>query len=179
MYSTSMNVATGQAQTPVPSALSSRDQDEKLLRHFGFCELPFGVTPNPAFLFSSETHRAALQSMIQSIESNLGFTVLLGEPGMGKTTLLLQLLTQYRESARTAFLFQTQGRRFDLLRFLASELELPDTRGDEVLLHQRLREMLVNEARAGRKVLVIIDEAQNLNQTSLEAIRLLSDFETA
>jgi len=117
--------------------------------------------------------------MIQSIELNLGFTVLLGEPGMGKTTLLLQLLTQYRESARTAFLFQTQGRRFDLLRFLASELELPDTKGDEVLLHQRLREMLVNEARAGRKVLVIIDEAQNLNQTSLEAIRLLSDFETA
>lgn len=174
-----MNVGTGQAQTPVPSALSSRDQDEKLLRHFGFCELPFGVTPNPAFLFSSETHRAALQSMIQSIESNLGFTVLLGEPGMGKTTLLLQLLTQYRDSARTAFIFQTQCKRYELLRFLAWELELPVMQHDEVALHQRFKEMLVNEARAGRKVLLFIDEAQNLRHPSLEAIRLLSDFETA
>jgi TonB family protein len=177
----STSTSNGAQPRPIsaPDYMTAREQREGLLKHFALRELPFGVTPNPSFLFSSRMHCAALHSMIQSIELNLGFTVLLGEPGMGKTTLLLQLLTQYRESARTAFLFQTQGRRFDLLRFLASELELPDTKGDEVLLHQRLREMLVNEARAGRKVLVIIDEAQNLNQTSLEAIRLLSDFETA
>jgi TonB family protein len=170
-----------QKVTPVsaPGMLAAEERSQELLQHFALRELPFGVTPNPSFLFSSRMHRAALQSMIQSIELNLGFTVLLGEPGTGKTTLLLQLLTQYRDSARTAFIFQTQGRRFDLLRFLVSELELPDSNGDEVLLHQRLREMLVNEARAGRKVLVIVDEAQNLNQTSLEAVRLLSDFETA
>jgi len=117
--------------------------------------------------------------MTQSIESNLGFTVLLGGPGMGKTTLLLQLLAQYRDSARTAFIFQTQCKRYELLRFLGAELELPDMKGDEVSLHQRLKEMLVNEARAGRKVLIFIDEAQNLRPVSLEAIRLLSDFETA
>ncbi len=173
-----MNIANEQAPTPVPTASSDRHRDEKLLRHFGFREAPFGVTPNPAFLFSSGMHRAALQSMIQSIESNLGFTVLLGGPGMGKTTLLLHLLTQYRDSARTAFIFQTQCKRYDLLRFLASELELPEQH-DEVGLHQRLKEMLVNEARAGRKVLIFIDEAQNLRHPSLEAIRLLSDFETA
>jgi len=124
-------------------------------------------------------HLAALQSMIQSIESDLGFTVLLGEPGLGKTTLLLQLLTQYRNSARTAFIFQTQCKRYELLRYLASELELPVMKRDEVSLHRRLKEMLVDEARAGRKVLIFIDEAQNLQQSSLEAIRLLSDFETA
>ncbi|HKR84739.1 MAG TPA: TonB family protein [Terriglobales bacterium] len=123
-------------------------------------------------------HRAALHSMVQSIESNLGFTVLLGNPGMGKTTLVLQLLAQYRDSARTAFIFQTQCKRYELLRYLASELELP-VNHDEVSLHQRLKEMLVDEARAGRKVLIVIDEAQNLHQSSLEAIRLLSDFETA
>jgi len=124
-------------------------------------------------------HFTALQSMIQSIESNLGFTVLLGDPGMGKTTLLLQLLTQYRDSARTAFIFQTQCKRYELLRYLASELELPVMKRDEVSLHRRLKEMLVDEARAGRKVLIFIDEAQNLQHSSLEAIRLLSDFETA
>ncbi len=179
MYSTFTNVINEQASILVPTAASARDQDEKLLRHFGFRESPFGVTPNPAFLFSSGMYRAALQSMIQSIESNLGFTVLLGGPGMGKTTLLLQLLTQYRDSARTAFIFQTQCKRYDLLRFLASELELPVIQHDEVGLHQRLKEMLVNEAHAGRKVLIFIDEAQNLRHPSLEAIRLLSDFETA
>jgi|SRR5579859_2774894 len=171
---------TSPIQIPVlPSgAFSAGNHCEGLLKHFGFRETPFGVTPNPAFLFSSRMHLNALQSMIQSIESNLGFTVLLGDPGMGKTTLLFQLLSQYRDSARTAFIFQTQCKRYELLRYLASELELSVMKHDEVSLHQRLKEMLVNEARAGRKVLIFIDEGQNLHHTSLEAIRLLSDFET-
>jgi TonB family protein len=179
MYPISGNSVPGRGAIPVPEFQSARNQSEDFLRHFGFRESPFGVTPNPAFLFSSRMHLAALQSMIQSIESNLGFTVLLGEPGLGKTTLLLQLLTQYRNSARTAFIFQTQCKRYELLRYLASELELPVMKRDEVSLHRRLKEMLVDEARAGRKVLIFIDEAQNLQQSSLEAIRLLSDFETA
>jgi TonB family protein len=163
---------------PLPGFRSARNRSEGLLKYFGFRESPFGVTPNPEFLYSSRMHLAALQSMIQSIESNLGFTVLLGDPGMGKTTLLFQLLSQYRDSARTAFIFQTQCKRYELLRYLASELELP-VMNDEVLLHQRLKEMLVNEAQAGQKVLIFIDEGQNLHHSSLEAIRLLSDFETA
>jgi TonB family protein len=179
MYPTSTNNGLESGPIEFPAGSIARDQSEQFLRHFGFRESPFGVTPNPTFLFSSRMHRAALQSMIHSIESNLGFTVLLGGPGMGKTTLLLQLLTQYRDSARTAFIFQTQCNRYELLRFLASELELPIAQCDEVALHLRLKEMLVNEARAGRKVLIFIDEAQNLRRSSLEAIRLLSDFETA
>jgi TonB family protein len=179
MYPISANNGPERGPIPVPEFQSARNQSEDFLRHFGFRESPFGVTPNPEFLFSSRMHLTALQSMIQSIESNLGFTVLLGDPGMGKTTLLLQLLTQYRDSARTAYIFQTQCKRYELLRYLASELELPVMKRDEVSLHRRLKEMLVDEARAGRKVLIFIDEAQNLQHSSLEAIRLLSDFETA
>ena len=179
MYPISTNSGPERGSIPVPEFQRARNRSEDFLRHFGFRESPFGVTPNPEFLFSSRVHVTALQSMIQSIESNLGFTVLLGEPGMGKTTLLLQLLTQYRDSARTAFIFQTQCKRYELLRHLASELELPVMKRDEVSLHRRLKEMLVDEARAGRKVLIFIDEAQNLQHASLEAIRLLSDFETA
>lgn len=164
-------------QTTDPFLFRPNDGEE-CLRHFGFREQPFGVTPNPAFLFSSRVHRMALQSMVGAIEANLGFTLLLGDPGMGKTTLLFQLLTQYRDSARTAFIFQTQCNRHDLLRHLVAELELPAEKCDEVSLHQTLKEMLVNETAAGRKVLVVIDEAQNLQASSLEAIRLLSDFET-
>ena len=139
MYPISGNSVPGRGAIPVPEFQSARNQSEDFLRHFGFRESPFGVTPNPAFLFSSRMHLAALQSMIQSSESNLGFTVLLGEPGLGKTTLLLQLLTQYRNSARTAFIFQTQCKRYELLRYLASELELPVMKQDEVSLHRRLK----------------------------------------
>jgi TonB family protein len=165
-------------QIPGPSFLHRSDSGEGFLKQFGFREQPFGVTPDPSYLFFSEMHRSALQLLVNSIECNLGFAVLLGAPGMGKTSLLLKLLTQYRVSARTAFIFQTQCTPHDLLRHLASEFEIPSSNNDEVLLHQRLKEMLVNEARAGRKVLVMIDEAQNLQDSSLEAIRLLSDFET-
>lgn len=159
--------------------LMAKVQREELLRHFGFHESPFGVTPDPEFLFWSGMHDAALQGLISSIESNLGFSVLLGEPGTGKTTLLFQLLTLYRERARTGFVFQTQCRPHDLLRHIAAELELEGVKHDEVSLHLKLKSMLVEEARAGRKVIIVIDEAQNLQPASLEAVRLLSDFETA
>jgi TonB family protein len=123
-------------------------------------------------------HYTALQAIVTSIESNLGFSVLLGKPGTGKTSLLFHLLAQYRESARTAFIFQTQCNSHDLVRHIASELDLAVGRRDEVSLHQKLNGMLLEEARAGRKVLIVIDEAQNLQASSFEAVRLLSDFET-
>ena len=163
---------------PESAFVLARAEQEGLLRHFGFRESPFGVTPDPEFLFWTRMHNAALQSIISSIESNLGFSVLLGNPGTGKTSLLFHLLAQYRESARTAFIFQTQCKPHDLVRHIASELDLAVPRRDEVSLHQKLNGMLLEEARAGRKVLIVIDEAQNLQASSFEAVRLLSDFET-
>lgn len=172
-------IANREDAQPESAFRLARSESEGFLRHFGFRETPFGVTPDPEFLFWSSMHRSAFHGIVRSIESNLGFSVLIGDPGTGKTTLLFQLLTQYRGRARTAFVFQTQCRPHDLLRHIASELELPCTRRDEVLLHQGLKAMLIQEARAGRKVVIIVDEAQNLQPSSLEAIRLLSDFETA
>jgi TonB family protein len=175
---TSARHFTLEGQTPQSAFSPANSQREGLLRHFGFGESPFGVTPNPEFLFWSQTHNAAMEAIIASIESNLGFSVLLGKPGTGKTTILFHLLSLYRQSARTAFIFQTQCKPRDLLRHVASEFELPVTGRDDVSLHQELNEMLIQEAGAGRKVLIVIDEAQNLQAPSLEAIRLLSDFET-
>ena len=163
---------------PESAFVLARAEQEGFLRHFGFRESPFGVTPDPEFLFWTRMHNAALQSIISSIESNLGFSVLLGNPGTGKTSLLFHLLAQYRESARTAFIFQTQCKPHDLIRHIASELDLAVPRRDEVSLHQKLNGMLLEEACAGRKVLIVIDEAQNLQASSFEAVRLLSDFET-
>lgn len=163
---------------PESAFILARAEQEGFLRHFGFRESPFGVTPDPDFLFWTRMHNAALQAIISSIESNLGFSVLLGNPGTGKTSLLFHLLSLYRESARTAFIFQTQCKPHDLVRHIASELDLAVPRRDEVSLHQKLNGMLLEEARAGRKVLIVIDEAQNLQASSFEAVRLLSDFET-
>lgn len=165
-------------QMPESAFVLARAEQEGFLRHFGFRESPFGVTPDPDFLFWTRMHNAALQAIISSIESNLGFSVLLGNPGTGKTSLLFHLLSLYRESARTAFIFQTQCKPHDLVRHIASELDLAVPRRDEVSLHQKMNGMLLEEARAGRKVLIVIDEAQNLQASSFEAVRLLSDFET-
>lgn len=158
--------------------LAAGSEIDGFLRHFGFRESPFGVTSDPSFLFGSEMHNFALQEIIRSIEANLGFSVLLGEPGTGKTTLLVQLLTHYRDRSRTAFIFQTQCRPRDLLRYIASDFELRGAINDQVSLHHELQDLLIQEAGSGRKVVIIIDEAQNLRGPSLEAIRLLSNFET-
>lgn len=173
-----MNVTTNLEPSNASPFLVASTEMQAFLRHFGFREPPFGVTPDPDLVFWSEMHKAALHGLITSIESNLGFSVLVGEPGTGKTTLLLKLLAQYRDRARTAFIFQTQCSPHDLLRYIASDLDLRDALHDEVTLHHKLRDLLAAEARAGRKVLIVIDEGQNLQARSLEAIRLLSNFET-
>jgi general secretion pathway protein A len=150
------------------------------LSFYGLTEQPFGVTPNPKFLYHGKNHREVLASLIYAIEADLGFSTLIAEPGMGKTTLLMYLLEQYRNTARTAFIFHTQCNAIELLRYLLQEFnERVDEQHDQVVLYDRLRRILTTEARAGRRVLVVIDEAQNLGSSPLEAVRLLSDFETS
>ncbi len=141
-------------------------------------EQPFGVTPDPKYLYLSPTHREALASLLYGVKCGRGFMALIARPGMGKTTLLFSLLQRLRFSARTAFLFQTQCRSLDLLRQLMADLGLGSETQDIVEMHQKLNRMLAREAEAGHPVVVIIDEAQNLDEESLESVRLLSDFET-
>jgi len=149
-----------------------------LLDHFGLREQPFGVTPNPRFLYLSPSHREALASLVYGIESGRGFLALIASPGMGKTTLLFQLLERLGSSARTVFLFQTQRGSRDLLRSLMADLGLGGEEQDVVVLQSRLNQVLLEELQAGRKFVVLIDEAQNLDDPSLEFVRMLSNFET-
>ena len=149
-----------------------------LLKFFGLTKQPFGVTPDPAFLYMSQTHREALASLIYGIETGLGFLALIAEPGMGKTTLLFRLLDTLGNSARTAFLFQTQCTSREFMQFLIAELGLEYPGQDFVRLHEELNHYLLREVRAGKRFVVIIDEAQNLEPAVLETVRLLSNFET-
>src|ERR1700758_3894957 len=148
------------------------------LDFFGLREQPFGVTPDPRFLHLSAGHREALASLYYGIESGRGFLALIAKPGMGKTTLLFHLLEKFRASARTAFLFQTQCNSREFMRFLLAELGYGSDDQDFVRMHEEFNKRLLQEARAGNRFIVVIDEAQNLDPAVLETVRLLSDFET-
>jgi type II secretory pathway predicted ATPase ExeA/phage tail protein X len=149
-----------------------------LLRFYGLDEQPFGVTPDPRFLYFTAGHREALAALYYAIEERRGFSALVAKPGMGKTTLLFRLLESLQDSTRTAFLFQTGQDSREFLDSLVRDLGISAAANDLPSLHEALNEMLVQEMEADRRVVVVIDEAQNLSEEMLEAVRLLSNFET-
>jgi general secretion pathway protein A len=148
------------------------------LEYFGLREQPFGVTPDPRYLYFGAMHREALASLFYGIETGCGFMTLIAPPGMGKTTLLLHLLERLRRSTRTVFLFQTQCDSREFFRYLLTDLAVDANNLDMAQMHEALNCVLLSNARMGRRFVLIIDEAQNLKRTVLETVRLLSDFET-
>ena len=150
-----------------------------VLDYYGLWEQPFGVTPDPRYLFLSGTHREAIASLLYGVDAGCGFLALIAAPGLGKTTMLFHVLNQLREKARTVFLFQTVCTPLDLLRALLTGLGVQETQGSLIQMQSRLKEVLVEQARLGKRVVVVIDEAQNLDDSVLELVRMLSNFETA
>jgi len=149
-----------------------------LLSFYGLRQQPFDVTPDPSCLYLSSSHSAALTALKQGIEHFRGFMMLVAEPGMGKTTLLHKLMEELAESARVVFLFQTQCTSRELLCYILNELEVDHSGMDAVAMHRALNQALLEEMLRGRRFVLIVDEAQNLQEPVLETIRLLSDFET-
>ncbi len=149
------------------------------LKYFNLLEQPFGVTPDTRFLYLNHMYREALASLWYGLKEGRGFMGLIADPGMGKTTLLFQLLQRLRTtSARTVFLFQTCCDSSDLIRYLLHDFGIHPA-SDVASMHHQLNDVLVREARAGRQFVLVIDEAQNLSEPVLESIRLLSDFESS
>src|SRR5437660_4223074 len=128
-------------------------------------EQPFGVTPDPRFLYFSPAHREALASLFYGIETGRGFLSLVVQPGMGKTTLLFQLLKRWKGYVHSAFLFQTQCDSRELLRYLMEDLGLDSQDRDIVRMHTDLNDFLFRETKAGKRVVLFIDEAQNLSDS--------------
>jgi general secretion pathway protein A len=150
-----------------------------VLDYYKLEEQPFGVTPDSRYLFLTPSHKEALNSLIYGIESGCGFVSLIATPGSGKTTLLFEALHILRDKARIVFLFQTISTPLDLLRSLLSGLGVRDLQGNLVEMQIRLREILGEQYRLGRRVVMVVDEAQNLDDSVLELVRMLSNFETA
>ncbi|MFN4350065.1 MAG: ExeA family protein [Hylemonella sp.] len=149
------------------------------LRHFSLRELPFSITPDPAFFYPHEGAQAALNTLLIALRSGEGFLKIVGEVGCGKTLLCRQLLSTLQDEFVTAYIPNPDMGPDDLLMALARELDIeliaPLSR-HQVL--SSLQEGLLRHAEAGRPVLVCIDEAQATRMATLESLRLLSNLET-
>jgi len=149
-----------------------------ILDYYKLREQPFGATPDSRFLFASETHREALASLLYGVAAGRGFVALIAMPGMGKTTLLFESMRKLRGSTKTVFLFQTISSPHEFLTALLADLGVQETHGGLIALQAKLNDILVEQASRGERLVVVIDEAQNLDDSVLEFARMLSNFET-
>ena len=148
------------------------------LDYYGLQEPPFSITPNPRFLFYSAKHREALNHMLYGIRERKGFVQLTGEVGAGKSTICRALLEQLGNNFSTALILNPALDAEQLIKSIAREFGL-DVRGqDQVDILEELNMFLLRQLEAGREVVLIIDEAQNLSNVQLEQIRMLSNLET-
>ena len=146
---------------------------------YGFRESPFTITPNPRFLFLSDHHREALAHLVYAVDNHVGFVELTGEVGTGKTTLLRTFLSRLDSSGhRTALVFNPCLSSLELLKSVNREYGLSYESESRVDLLQALNDFLLEQKAAGRSVVLVMDEAQNLSPEVLEQIRLISNLET-
>lgn len=145
---------------------------------YGFRESPFNITPDPRFLFFSRRHREAYDHLLFGIRERKGFIQLTGEVGAGKTTLCRALLEDLGPDTRTALVLNPSFSGAQLYRSILSELGLPYRGNDRLRCLEVLNQFLLEEVAAGRDVVLIVDEAQDLSFELLEQIRLLSNLET-
>jgi type II secretory pathway predicted ATPase ExeA len=148
------------------------------LEHFQLTELPFRLSPDPAFLYLSKHHARAKAYMESTIWFTDGFVVITGEIGSGKTTLIETFLRELEKDVVVAQVAQTQVSPIEFLQAVLVQFGFSPFKMRKAELLATLNQFLVEQYAAGRKVLLIVDEAQNLTNRVLEEIRLLSGVET-
>ena len=153
------------------------------LAHYGLAEPAYSITPDPRFVFLSERHRDALAHLLYGIGQGggSGFVQLTGEVGTGKTTLCRLLLEQLPPNTRVALILNPMLSPVELLEAIAKELHIPlrGKLGHQKRLIDALNVYLLQAYAEGLRVVLIIDEAQNLSTAALEQVRLLTNLETA
>jgi general secretion pathway protein A len=145
---------------------------------YGLAEKPFALLPDPRYLFLGSSHREALAHLMYGIDEGEGFVVVVGQVGTGKTTLCRALMEQVAEEVTLAYIFNPSTSEVELLAAINREFGIPTigrTRGE---LIDELNRFLLAERSEGRRPLLVVDEAQNLEPEVLEQIRLISNLET-
>ena len=148
---------------------------------FGLNEKPFAITPDPRYLFMSERHGEGLAHLLYGVTDSGGFIQLTGEVGTGKTTLVRTLLGQLPKEVDVALILNPQVTVLEFLQAIANELglELREGRDSPMAIIDALNLFLLDAHANGRRIILLVDEAQNLSEEVLEQLRLLTNLETA
>lgn len=147
--------------------------------HYGFHDHPFALMPDPSLILWSRQYRRAFAVLEYGVVSGAPITLLTGTIGCGKTTLVRELLSRLDPGMTVGLISNAQGGRGDLIQWVLNAIgQSFDRKAGYVALFQQLQDVLVTEYAAGRRVLLIFDEAQNLGPESLEELRMLTNINT-
>lgn len=150
---------------------------EFFAQHFGLSERPFTLLPDPDFLYWSVAHKRAYAVLEYGVVTRAPITVVTGEVGAGKTTLLQKLLQNLNDDTVVGLISNAQGSRGELLHWVLNALGIKSDRSDEYVdKFQRLQDFVIEQYAEGKRVLLVIDEAQNLSVEGLEELRMLTNI---
>jgi len=144
-------------------------------RFYGFSTLPFSLLPDENFLFLSKRHRRAISMLEYGIASHAGFIVITGDIGAGKTTIIHRFLKQANHDLHVGVINNPSRNLGNLMNWVAMAFELPDAGGDEPKAYDYFLKFLVAQFAENKRVVLVIDEAQNLSVDMLEELRMLSN----
>ncbi len=147
------------------------------VEYFGFTERPFTLLPDPDFIFWSRSHRRAFSVLEFGVITRAPITVVTGEVGAGKTTLIQKLLQSMDDDITLGLISNAQGGRGELLQWVLNSLSIEaDLTATYVSMFQKLQDFVIEEYACGRRVILLIDEAQNLSIEGLEELRMLTNI---
>ncbi len=175
-----MEEEPAESQEDVPGAAGGSDLSSSGVynQHFGLMESPFGLTPDTKYFYLSSKHKEALAHLFFGLQEQKGFVIITGEVGTGKTTLCRSFLTQLDSSVRVAYIFNPCLSDIELLQNINAEFGLPSRSESKTELIDDFNRFLLEARQKKKKVVLVIDEAQDLETGTLEQLRLLSNLET-
>jgi len=145
-------------------------------QHFGLREKPFSLTPDPSLLFLGTKHMTGLSMLRYGLMNRAGITVLTGEIGSGKTTLLRQLLGETEHDVVVGLISNTHESFGHLLQWISVAFGLPVSSDSKAVLYEQFSQFLIAQYASGKRTVLIVDEAQNLDKHALEELRLLTNI---
>jgi len=145
---------------------------------YGLTEKPFQIVPNPSYLYMSPVHENALTYLEYGLMENVGFILLTGNVGTGKTTLVRHIMDQFESKKEIAVIFNTHVTPEELIYLILNAFELEPKQESKTINLEILNQFLIEKYAQNKQVLLIIDEAQNLSDEALEGVRMLSNLQS-